>query len=82
MYVEGNAEYRKDSADFVKEEGIILYRFDLTREAVRSTFFSIFTTSCQVLILPTGSIHARRKTNYTSSTTTLVEYPKLSYPHT
>jgi hypothetical protein len=34
MYVEGGGEYRKDSADFVNEEGIELYRFDFSREAV------------------------------------------------
>lgn len=33
-YVVGNDEYRKDSLDFVNNEGIQLYRFNLSKEAV------------------------------------------------
>lgn len=35
MYVEGSEEYRKDSMDFVKSEGLRLWRFDLSSETVR-----------------------------------------------
>lgn len=33
-YVVGDDEYRKDSLDFVNNEGIELYRFNLSKEAV------------------------------------------------
>lgn len=34
-YVEGTDEYRKDSMDFVRNEGIQLHRYDLSEESVR-----------------------------------------------
>lgn len=34
MYVEGSDEYRKDSMDFVNNEGLQLWRFDLSSETV------------------------------------------------
>jgi hypothetical protein len=34
-YVEGSGEYRKDSMNFVRDEGLVLHRFDLSKEAVR-----------------------------------------------
>lgn len=38
MYVEGSEEYRKDSMDFVVEEGIELFRYDLSKEDVSPRF--------------------------------------------
>ncbi|ORY24124.1 hypothetical protein BCR39DRAFT_336087 [Naematelia encephala] len=35
MYVEGTEEYRKDSLDFVRTQGLVLHRFDLSKESVR-----------------------------------------------
>jgi tyrosine-protein phosphatase SIW14 len=37
MYLEGTDEYRKDSMDFVEEEGVVLHRFDLSKEAVSAS---------------------------------------------
>jgi hypothetical protein len=38
MYVESDGEYKKDAADFVVKEGITMFAFDLSHEAVCYSF--------------------------------------------